>query len=78
MTIAVAGALPPGVRPPDARFRFVGGIGEPEAFISSCRCIALTSRAPTGVLTEAVEVLQRGMPTVATPASVRGRLAGCR
>ncbi len=72
MTIAVAGALPPGVRPPDARFRFVGGIGEPEAFISSCRCIALTSRAPTGVLTEAVEVLQRGMPTVATPASVRG------
>ncbi len=72
MTIAIAGPLPPGLRAPDPRFQLLGEVADPGAFITSCRCIALTNRAPTGVLAEAVEVLQRGMPAVATPASVRG------
>jgi hypothetical protein len=72
MTIAIAGDLPPGFRAPDARFWLAGDVGDPGAFITSCRCIALTSLAPTGILAEAVEVLQCGMPAVATPASVRG------
>ncbi len=72
MTIAIAGPLPPGLRAPDHRFQLLGEVVDPGAFITSCRSIALTSRAPTGVLAETVEVLQRGMPAVATPASVRG------
>ncbi len=72
VTIAVAGPLPPGFRGPDARFRLVGDMGDQAGFITSCRCIALTSRASTGVLSEAVAVLQLGMPAVATNASVRG------
>ncbi len=41
-------------------------------FVSSCRTIALTSRAGTGVQLKTVETFQLGKPAVATSLSLRG------
>jgi glycosyltransferase involved in cell wall biosynthesis len=71
VTVAVAGRLPPGVTAPPG-VRFLGRVPAADAFLRSCRIVALTSRAGTGVQLKTVEALALGLPAVATPLSCRG------
>jgi hypothetical protein len=41
-------------------------------FLAACRCIALATRAGTGVQLKTLEAFQLGKPTVATPLALRG------
>lgn len=71
VTVAVAGRLPPDVTAPPG-VRFLGRVPAADAFLRSCRIVALTSRAGTGVQLKTVEALGLGLPAVATPLSCRG------
>lgn len=69
--VAVAGRLPAGaVAAPNVTF--LGRVPDAAAFIASCRTLALTSRAGTGVQLKTIEAFQIGKPAVATPLSLRG------
>lgn len=72
ISVAVGGDLPRGLHGLGRRVQLAGDAPDRGAFIASCRCMALTSRSRTGVTAETVDVLQFGMPAVATRASVRG------
>jgi hypothetical protein len=69
--IAVAGRMPPELRAPPG-VTLVGRVPSAEAFLSSCRLVALSSRAGTGVQLKTIETMQLGLPAVATPLSCRG------
>jgi hypothetical protein len=71
MRIAVAGRHPEGITAP-ANVALLGRVPDATAFVSSCRAIALASRAGTGVQLKTIETFQMGMPCVATRLSVRG------
>lgn len=72
VTVAVAGRLPPGMAAAPRGVRFLGRVPAADAFLRSCRIVALTSRAGTGVQLKTVEALGLGLPAVATPLSCRG------
>ena len=69
--IAVAGRVPPELRPPPG-VSLVGRVPSSEHFLRSCRLVALSSRAGTGVQLKTIETMQYGLPAVATPLSCRG------
>ncbi len=69
--VAVAGRLPEGVTAP-ANVALLGRVPNSQAFLASCRTLALTSRAGTGVQLKTIEAFQIGKPAVATPLSLRG------
>ncbi|MGL5361590.1 MAG: glycosyltransferase [Bosea sp. (in: a-proteobacteria)] len=69
--VAVAGRLPEGVTAP-ANVELLGRVPDAQAFLASCRTLALTSRAGTGVQLKTIEAFQLGKPAVATPLSLRG------
>ncbi|MGL4975513.1 MAG: glycosyltransferase, partial [Bosea sp. (in: a-proteobacteria)] len=69
--VAVAGRLPDGVTAP-ASVALLGRVPDAQAFLASCRTLALTSRAGTGVQLKTIEAFQLGKPAVATPLSLRG------
>jgi glycosyltransferase involved in cell wall biosynthesis len=50
----------------------VGRVPSAELFLRSCRLIALSSRAGTGVQLKTIEAMQLGLPAVATTLSCRG------
>ncbi len=69
--IAVAGRVPPELRPPLA-VTLVGRVPSAQHFLRSCRLVALSSRAGTGVQLKTIEAMQLGLPAVATSLSCRG------
>lgn len=69
--IAVAGRVPPELRTP-LGVTLVGRVPSAEHFLRSCRLIALSSRAGTGVQLKTIEAMQLGLPAVATSLSCRG------
>ncbi len=71
LTVAVAGRLPPDlVAPP--RVKLLGRVPDADDFLRSCRLVALSSRAGTGVQLKTVQAMQRGLPAVSTTLSCRG------
>jgi glycosyltransferase involved in cell wall biosynthesis len=69
--IAVAGRVPPDLQAP-MNVTLVGRVPSAEAFLRSCRLVALSSRAGTGVQLKTIEAMQFGLPAVATTLSCRG------
>ncbi len=69
--MAVAGRTPAGLSAP-ANVALLGRVPDAQAFVGSCRTIALVSRAGTGVQLKTLETLQAGLPAVATSLSMRG------
>jgi hypothetical protein len=72
VTVAVAGRLPPGMPPPPPGVTLLGRVPAADAFLRSCRLVALSSRAGTGVQLKTIEALELGLPAVATTLSCRG------
>ncbi|MEN5083879.1 glycosyltransferase [Bosea sp. TWI1241] len=72
LSIAVAGRLPPDMPSPPARVSLLGRVPDARDFLLSCRVLALSSRAGTGVQLKTIEAMQLGAPAVATPLSCRG------
>lgn len=71
LRVAVAGRVPAGIEAPP-NVALVGRVPAADAFLRSCRIIALSSRAGTGVQLKTVEAMQLGLPAVATSLSCRG------
>ncbi|MGX5735287.1 glycosyltransferase [Bosea thiooxidans] len=71
LRVAVAGRIPPEMQAPP-NVALVGRVPAADAFLRSCRIIALASRAGTGVQLKTVEAMQLGLPAVATSLSCRG------
>lgn len=69
--IAVAGRTPADLQAP-ARVALVGRVPTASQFLRSCRIVALSSRAGTGVQLKTIEAMQLGLPAVATALSCRG------
>lgn len=69
--IAVAGRVPPELRTP-LGVTLVGRVPSAAHFLRSCRLVALSSRAGTGVQLKTIEAMQLGLPAVATTLSCRG------
>lgn len=69
--IAVAGRMPADLQAP-ARVALVGRVPAAGRFLRSCRIVALSSRAGTGVQLKTIEAMQLGLPAVATALSCRG------
>lgn len=72
VTVAVAGRLPAGMASPPPGVTLLGRVPAADAFLRSCRLVALSSRAGTGVQLKTVEALELGLPAVATTLSCRG------
>lgn len=72
LTVAVAGRLPAGMPPAPANVSLVGRVPDAASFLRSCRILALSSRAGTGVQLKTVEAMGLGLPAVATALSCRG------
>lgn len=70
--VAVAGRLPAGMQPAPPRVTLLGRVPAADAFLRSCRIVALSSRAGTGVQLKTIEALELGLPAVATTLSCRG------
>ena len=69
--IAVAGRVPAELQAP-LGVTLVGRVPSAEQFLRSCRLVALSSRAGTGVQLKTIEAMQLGLPAVATTLSCRG------
>lgn len=69
--VAVAGRLPEGLAAP-AQVTLLGRVPDGDAFLRSCRIVALTSRAGTGVQLKTIQAMQLGLPAVTTALSCRG------
>lgn len=72
LSIAVAGRLPSDMPSPPERISLLGRVPDARDFLLSCRVLALSSRAGTGVQLKTIEAMQLGAPAVATPLSCRG------
>lgn len=72
ITVAIAGRLPAGVTSARPGVTLLGRVPAADAFLRSCRIVALSSRAGTGVQLKTVEALELGLPAVATTLSCRG------
>ncbi|CAM5773981.1 glycosyltransferase [Bosea minatitlanensis] len=69
--VAVAGRVPPDLQAP-SNVTLVGRVPAADLFLRSCRVVALSSRAGTGVQLKTIETMQLGLPAVATALSCRG------
>jgi glycosyltransferase involved in cell wall biosynthesis len=72
VSVAIAGRIPPGIQSPRGSVKLVGRVPDQAQFLAACRCIALATRAGTGVQLKTLEAFQLGKPTVATPLALRG------
>lgn len=72
VSVAVAGRLPGEVPQAPPQVKLVGRVPDADAFLRSCRVLALSSRAGTGVQLKTIEAMQLGLPAVATSLSCRG------
>jgi len=71
LRVAVAGRVPPELHAP-RNVTLVGRVPSAAGFLRSCRIVALSSRAGTGVQLKTIEAMQLGLPAVATALSCRG------
>ncbi|KRE06354.1 hypothetical protein ASE63_24320 [Bosea sp. Root381] len=71
-SVAVAGRLPAAMAQLPPQVTLLGRVPAADAFLRSCRIVALSSRAGTGVQLKTVEALELGLPAVATTLSCRG------
>ncbi|OQP84369.1 hypothetical protein BTR14_19565 [Rhizobium rhizosphaerae] len=72
MEIAIAGVID---HPPESDhpgLRFLGRVQDATAFVRQARVVPLVARGGTGVQLKTIETFELGMPSVATPASLRG------
>jgi hypothetical protein len=72
ISVAVAGRLPTEMPVVPESVALVGRVPDADEFLRSCRIVALSSRAGTGVQLKTVETMQLGLPAVATSLSCRG------
>ncbi|WNJ90557.1 glycosyltransferase [Bosea sp. 685] len=72
ITVAVAGRLPSEMPDLPPQVKLVGRVPDADDFLRSCRILALSSRAGTGVQLKTIEAMQLGLPAVATTLSCRG------
>ncbi|TMV05772.1 glycosyltransferase family 4 protein [Brucella haematophila] len=72
ISIAIAGSTPADLIAAWPGVNFVGKVPDATAFVESCAVVPLISRAGTGVQLKTIETFELGMPSVATPHSVRG------
>lgn len=72
VTVAVAGRLPPGMAAAPPQVTMLGRVPDADDFLRSCRIVALSSRAGTGVQLKTVQAMQLGLPAVTTALSCRG------
>jgi hypothetical protein len=72
ISIAIAGSTPADLITAWPGINFVGKVPDATAFVESCAVVPLISRAGTGVQLKTIETFELGMPSVATPHSVRG------
>lgn len=71
MSIAIAGQIE-GRPPVPGHVAFLGRVPDAQAFIHSSRILALPTTAGTGVQLKTLEMLEEGLPAVATPLALRG------
>jgi glycosyltransferase involved in cell wall biosynthesis len=72
LSIAIAGRTPDTLRSARSNIRFLGRVPDANAFLASCRVMALASRIGTGIQLKSIEILQRGKAAVATSVALRG------
>lgn len=72
VTVAIAGRIPAGTTSPRPSVLMLGRVPDAAAFLTSCRTVALASRAGTGVQLKTLEAFRLGKACVATPLSLRG------
>jgi len=72
ITVGVAGRFPGEMPAVPAQVQLIGRVPDADAFLRSCRVLALSSRAGTGVQLKTIEAMQLGLPAVATALSCRG------
>ncbi|AOO79979.1 glycosyltransferase [Bosea vaviloviae] len=72
ITVAVAGRLSSEMPDLPPQVTLVGRVPDADEFLRSCRIVALSSRAGTGVQLKTIEAMQLGLPAVATTLSCRG------
>ncbi len=72
ISIAIAGSTPADLIEAWPGVNFVGKVPDATAFVEASALIPLISRAGTGVQLKTIETFELGMPSVATPHSVRG------
>ena len=70
--ITVAGSTPADLKAAWPRADFVGRVADATDFVRGSAVIPLISRAGTGVQLKTIETFELGLPSVATPLSVRG------
>ncbi len=77
IVVAIAGRTPPDLAAP-SNVRLVGMVPDAAAFLAGGHCVALASRAGTGVQLKTIELMQMGLPAVATASALRGWATGPR
>jgi hypothetical protein len=70
--IAVAGHVPSDFHAMPDNVEVLGRVGDAAAFVRSCAVIPLVSQSGTGVQLKTIETFEFGLPSVATPHSLRG------
>lgn len=71
-TVRIAGKTPSDLSSSHPGVSFVGFVPDATEFVRSARVIPLASRAGTGVQLKTIETFELGLPSVATPRSLRG------
>ena len=72
MTIAIAGVIDHPPHSDHPGLRFLGRVPDATGFVRQARVVPLIARGGTGVQLKTIETFELGMPSVATPASLRG------
>lgn len=70
--IRIAGAVPADLKPASPNVRFVGRVPDSVEFLRAAAVLPLASTAGTGVQLKTIETFELGLPSVATPHSLRG------
>ncbi|MGE0279355.1 MAG: glycosyltransferase [Rhizobiaceae bacterium] len=71
-TIRIAGHAPADLKADHPGVSFVGRVADAETFVCSAAVVPLVSRAGTGVQLKTIQTFELGLPSVATPLSLRG------
>lgn len=71
-SLAIAGRAPADLPSRYPGVRFVGAVDDAVEFVRRGKVVPLVSRAGTGVQLKSIETFELGLPSVATPRSLRG------
>lgn len=72
ITVRVAGAIDGPAPSAPANVAFLGRVPDAQGFVRGSRVVAIATRGGTGVQLKTLEVLEEGMPAVATTPALRG------